>query len=122
MLPSLVIGDFVESRVRSLSEGRRDALVISTRMLWVGFRGHVCRVRSAERRMIVALFAEPGRVVPNAEMIELCYGDDEDGGPELATQSQAQNRIAVLFVCAMVGAKLERANGGYFVRDAGGTP
>jgi hypothetical protein len=120
MLPSLVIGDFVESRVKSLSEARTDALVISTRLLWVGFRGHVCRVRMAERRMIVALFAEPGRVVTNSEMVEFCYGDDEDGGPEMVSQSQAQNRIGVLFICAMVGAKLERANGGYFVRDAGG--
>jgi DNA-binding response OmpR family regulator len=117
MLPSVILGRFQESKVRSLSEERTDALVVSTTTRWVGYRGNMCYLSAATKRMLVALFSNPGRIVAKNELDEVCYGDDEDGGPDNMRASQVSNRNTVSFVCTMVGAKLQSGSGGYFIQE-----
>lgn len=114
-LPMIVLGQFTQRRVVSLSRERPDALVLSTLTSWVAYRGHACRMDTSHRRMLVALFVQPGRVVSRAEMIDACYGDDEDGGPQDMSRSLSMGRQVLSFVCAMVGARLARSNGGWCV-------
>ncbi|MBY6244082.1 helix-turn-helix domain-containing protein [Methylosinus sp. Sm6] len=117
-LPTLILGAFKRTRVASLSSERRDALVISTLTPWAGYRGHDFRMDVRDRRMLVALLSVPGRVVRRSEMIDAAYGDDVGGGPENTNSSLGTIRQTLSFVCAMIGARLVRSNGGWSIDPA----
>lgn len=44
--------------------------------------GMVVKVAPESARMIIALVARPGHIISKDEMIDLLYGEREDGGPE----------------------------------------
>src|ERR1700739_544994 len=78
----MLSGSSGTSGVRRRSEQSPEALVVDIRYGWMARAGVCVEIKSHLARFALALVSRPHAIVSSDEIIELLWGDREDGGPE----------------------------------------
>lgn len=79
-----------------------EVLVVATRDRYVVRNNQHLKMEAASRKVLIALTANAGSWISKQDLVDVCYGDDPHGGPDLA-----ENRISQAIIdCRMAGAAL----------------